>query len=50
MRIDLPAALTFAGGSVSLSSATDGGLLLGLVLMAVATTLTVACVSRRLGS
>jgi len=45
----LPAALAFAGGSVSLSSATDAGLVVGLVLMAAATVLAVAYVSRRLG-
>ena len=50
MNEELPAALAFAGGSVSLSSATDAGLVFGLVLMAVATVLAVTWISRRLGN
>jgi len=49
MNEELPAALAFAGGSVSLSSATDAGFVVGLVLMAAGTVLTVAYVARRLG-
>ncbi|QZP36571.1 hypothetical protein [Halobaculum magnesiiphilum] len=45
----LPAAIAFAGGSVSLSSATDAGLVIGLILIAVGTVLAVAYASRRLG-
>ncbi len=49
MNEGIPAALAFAGGSVSLSSATYTGLVVGLVLMAAATVLAVAYASRRLG-
>jgi hypothetical protein len=45
MKEELPAALAFAGGSVSISSATAAGLLLGVVLMAVATVLAAASAS-----
>ena len=49
MRSELPAMLAFAGGSLSLSSATLVGLVAGMVLMALANTLAVAFVSHHVG-
>lgn len=47
MRSALPAILAFAGGTVSLSSLTLPGLVLGLALLAVGDVLVVASFSRR---
>ena len=50
MRAELAAAVAFAVGSLSLSSATVAGPVFGLVLFAVGTTAAVAYVSGWLGS
>ena len=46
MRSELPALLALAGGSVSISTATAVGAVAGVVLVALATSLAVASLSR----
>lgn len=50
MRIALPAVLAFAGGTLSLSSLTFAGLVVGLALLAVGDVLVVASLSRRMAA
>ncbi|WP_313692558.1 hypothetical protein [Halorarum halobium] len=49
MQSELPAMLAFAGGSVSIASATALGVVAGVALVALSTTFAVASLSRLLG-